>query len=166
MSQQYVTPDNAKWQRAVTTIFYSGLAAGLLDGIAGLVVYHFWFGFTPVKVFQFVASGIYGKASYTAGTETSVIGALIHFLIGFACAIPYFYAYPKMRVLHTWKITSGLVYGLFVYLFMNLVIMPLSNVAEGPPDVKLTIIRVIWHMLCVGLPIALITAKHYQPNKL
>lgn len=161
MSQKFRTLELQKEYSPLETILWSGLVAGILDGLAGIIVYYFWFGFTPVKVFQFVASGLYGKAAYSGGIPIAVIGFLLHFLIGYVSAVIYFYAFPKIRILRTRKFLSGIIYGLLVFLFMNVIIMPLSKVIEGPLDVKLTIIRIVWHMFCVGLPISLITAKYY-----
>src|ERR1700722_16208815 len=106
MSQRSGFLDAPKPASPWQTIFWSGLAAGVLDGLAGVIVYYFWFGFTPVKVFQFVASALYGKQAYSGGSETTLIGFILHFVIGYACAIVYFLAYPKIKVLQTRVVTS------------------------------------------------------------
>ena len=58
-------------------------------------------------------------------------------------------------------VAAGLLYGVAVYLVMNLVVLPLSNVAQRPFVPSLAVmIMVIIHMLCVGLPIALVTRRY------
>jgi len=64
-------------------------------------------------------------------------------------------------VLQKYKIASGLIFGLGVWLVMNLMVLPNSNIPKAPFDTRLAAIGIIWHMILVGLPIALITAKHY-----
>jgi len=162
MSNSVRMPDARQRTGALNNMLLSGTIVGILDGLAGIIVYHIWFGFTPGKVFKFVASGIYGKAAFAGGPGTIIIGILLHFVIGYACSVIYFYSYPKFRWLDKQPVWAGLTYGLLVFLFMNLLIMPMSAVVEGAFDLRLTIIRIIWHMVCVGLPISLITRNYYQ----
>jgi hypothetical protein len=54
----------------------------------------------------------------------------------------------------------GVIYGVAVYLFMNLVVLPLSA-ASPRYTVSSVAIQVAVHMTCVGLPIAL-TARRYS----
>jgi hypothetical protein len=49
-----------------------------------------------------------------------------------------------------------LLYGIAIYFFMNLVVLPLSGVPQRPFVPSLAMINI--HMLCVGLPIALVLA--------
>ena len=81
-------------------------------------------------------------------------------------AIIYFIAYPKIALLRSSKVTMGLLYGFGIWLVMNLLVLPYSNIPKGPFDVSLAIVGIVWHMVLVGLPIALITSKHFlKDNK-
>ena len=51
----------------------------------------------------------------------------------------------------------GLLYGIAVYFFMNLVVLPLSRVPHRPFVPSPVMIAI--HMLCVGLPIAWVLRK-------
>jgi hypothetical protein len=54
----------------------------------------------------------------------------------------------------------GLLYGVFVYLFMNFVVVPLSAVRRtGVPTLSSRIVAALIIMFCVGLPIALIVRR-------
>ncbi|MGH9908553.1 MAG: hypothetical protein ACRD8U_23590 [Pyrinomonadaceae bacterium] len=67
-----------------------------------------------------------------------------------------------MRFLVRQAIISGLLYGIAVFFFMNLVVLPLSavpfKVSFGASQL---ITGLIVHMLCVGLPIALVV-RHFS----
>lgn len=143
------------------TIIWSGLIAGILDSMAGVIVYYIYFDLNPLQVLQFIASGIYGPTAINGGASMVIAGLLLHFLIAYVCAIIYFYAFPKIAVLNKYAGASGLVYGFGIWLVMNMLILPYSNIPKSDFDAGLAIIGIIWHMVLVGWPIALITKQHY-----
>ncbi|MEP1035050.1 hypothetical protein [Ekhidna sp.] len=143
-------------------ILWSGLVAGVLDSLAGVVVYYIYFGLNPIQVLQFIATGIYGPTAIDGGALMTVIGLFFHFLIAYVVAILYFVAYPKLAVLREYKVIAGLVYGLGVWLVMNLLVIPSSNVPASPFDAGLAAVGIVWHMVLVGLPVALITSSYYK----
>jgi uncharacterized membrane protein YagU involved in acid resistance len=149
----------------IKTILKSGIVAGTLDAIAGVIVYYIWFKFNPFQVLQFIASGIHGPTAINSGIPMILAGMVYHYFIAFVVAIIYFFAYPKIRLLRDYKIISGLLFGLGIWLIMNLLVLPASNIPKGPFDAGLATVGIMWHMVLVGLPIALITAKHYEPKK-
>jgi hypothetical protein len=76
-----------------------------------------------------------------------------HFVIAFGAAAVYFAASQGIRFLIENAGVSGVLYG--VYFFMNRIVVPLSAAAKRPFSLKLMIVGVIIHILCVGLPISL-----------
>ncbi len=144
------------------TILWSGLIAGVLDAMAGIVVYFIYFGFNPFQVLQFIASGVYGPEAIDSGIPMMVAGTFFHFLIAFVVAAIYFWAYPKISLLRNNVVLMGLIYGAGIWAVMNLLILPSSNIPKAPFDASLAVVGIIWHMVLVGLPIALITAKHFS----
>ncbi|HBU76569.1 MAG TPA: DUF1440 domain-containing protein [Muricauda sp.] len=143
------------------TIFWSGLVAGILDAIAGVIVYYIFFGLNPLQVLQFIAAGVYGPGAINGGVGMILAGTFYHFLIAYVVAIIYFIAYPKIKLLRTNIVLMGLIYGLGIWLIMNLFVLPNSNIPKGPFDAGLAIVGIVWHMVLVGLPIAWITSKHF-----
>jgi uncharacterized membrane protein YagU involved in acid resistance len=58
-------------------------------------------------------------------------------------------------------IVSGLLYGIVVYFFMNLVVLPVSAFPHQVSfPISSLIIGLVVHMLCVGLPIALVVRRY------
>ena len=161
MSTKFQTLDLPSSSTALKTILLSGLAAGILDATAGVIVYYIWFGFNPLQVLQYIAAGVYGPGAINGGVGIILAGLFFHFLIAYVVAAIYFYAYPAISILNKYKIVAGMAYGVAIWLVMNLLVLPYTNLPTVPFDLGLAVTGIIWHMVLVGLPIALITAKHY-----
>lgn len=142
---------------AIKAISLAGLVAGVLDLTAACVTnYHL----SPVIIFQSIAAGIYGKASYEGGAKTAILGIVLHFVIAFGAAIVFYLASRKIRFLINQPIVSGVIYGILVYWFMQLVVLPLSNFpSKFSFTLKSAIVGLIVHILCIGLPIAFIIRR-------
>ena len=161
MSTENQTVESAKPATGFKTIFWSGLVAGILDGVASIIVLHAWFKLTPPQVMQWIASGIYSTAAFAGGTFTVIAGVFFHFVVAYVLAIIYFFAFPRIKFLSARPVLSGILFGLGIFLVMNLLVIPASNIQKSPFDPGLAAVSIAWHMLLVGLPIALITKKHY-----
>lgn len=157
--------DFTKSSSPTKTILWSGLVAGVLDAVAGVIVYYIFFAFNPFKVLQFIASGIHGPEALNGGVLMIIAGTLYHFIIAYACAVVYFFLYPRVALLRKNISIMGLLFGLAIWLVMNFLVLPLSNIPKSPFDINLAIVGVIWHMVLVGLPIAIITSKYFQKNE-
>ena len=160
-----ITPGlpSPKLKSPAKTIFLSGLTAGTLDILAAFFVYSALMQVvTPEQILLHVASGVFGKTIVGNETTTALIGLLFHFIIAFGFATAYFLIYPYVRFLHYNKVISGLLYGIFVWMIMNLIIVPISNASHAPFALNSAIRAVIILMLCIGLPISFITAKYYK----
>lgn len=142
---------------AIKAIGFAGLVAGVLDLTAACVTnYHL----SPVIIFQSIAAGIYGKASYEGGAKTAILGIFLHFVIAFGAAVTFYFASRKIKFLTDQPIVSGVIYGILVYWFMQLVVLPLSNFpSKFNFTLKSAVIGLIVHILCIGLPIALIIRR-------
>lgn len=151
---------------ALVTILIAGLVSGILDSIAASVVFYLKFGMQPGQVMQFVASAIFGPAAFAGGTTMVIIGTLMHFVIAFAIAAIYFYCYPKIQILGRFPVLSGFAYGLGVWLFLNIAIIPFTKIPPSPVELGAVIVGIIWHMVLVGLPISFIVRRHFFNNPL
>ncbi|WP_298420161.1 DUF1440 domain-containing protein [uncultured Kordia sp.] len=158
----FLSFDFTRSSSPIKTILWSGLISGILDSIAGVIVYYIYFGLNPLQVLQFIAAGVYGPEAINGGVGMILIGTFFHFLIAYVAAIIYFFAYPKISLLRNNKVLMGLLYGFVIWLFMNLLVLPYSNIPKGPFDIGLAIVGIVWHMVLVGLPIALITSKYLK----
>ena len=140
------------------TVVLGGTVAGILDAIDAVIAFYLVAGFNPVQVYQFVASGMLGKAAFEGGLSTAVLGLILHFFIAFVVAAVYYAASLAIPALHRQAIIFGLLYGVAVYLTMNYLVLPLSSVPPSPFSLVLFLNGIIGHALFVGLPIALLAA--------
>jgi hypothetical protein len=144
----------AQTPNTLLAVLWGGLACGVLDITAALVVYGY-FGAKPLRLLQGIAGGLLGSRTYGGGIGTALLGLLCHFVIAFSAAAVYVAASRVAPFLVRHAILSGALYGIAVYFFMNRVVVPLSAAAKFPFSFKMMVIGVVIHIFCVGLPIAL-----------
>ena len=140
---------------AAGTIGLGGAIAGVLD-ITDAIVFYAVRGVSPVTILQSIASGLIGANAYQGGAPTALLGLLLHFVIAFGAAAVFYLASVRIRVLWRRPFICGALYGLLVYLVMNLIVLPLSEFAVRPFEVNAAFFNLIFaHVVCVGWPIAL-----------
>lgn len=135
-----------------------GLCAGVLDITAACVNGYVRNGTSPQRIFQSVAGGWFGRDTFQGGWKTAAIGLFTHFLIATIWATVYSLAGAKLPHLTRHAIPCGVLYGVFVYLFMYGVVLPLSAWHSRFFNQSASAIAtgVVIHVFCVGLPLALI----------
>jgi hypothetical protein len=151
--------------RALDTILYGGVVVGILDGLFALVFYGLILGVQPMRIFQSVASGLLGRASYDGGVPTFLLGILLHFVVASCIAAVYYLASLKLPILIRRAVVCGLIYGVLAYLGMNYVVIPLSAAGSGRFSLRTFLPAIIGHALLVGLPIALLARRSAEANK-
>jgi len=135
-------------------ILWIGLLTGTLDGI-GAVIWAYKLG--PVIVFQFIASGAFGKAAFQGGMQMFWWGVAFHYFIAYAFTAILYVAYPSFYKFFRNKYLIGLEYGLITWIIMNFIVVPISKIGFQPiRHVVPIIIGIAILIICVGMPIALI----------
>jgi uncharacterized membrane protein YagU involved in acid resistance len=142
---------------AFLAIFWGGLACGVLDITQACIAWGIQNHLPPQRIFQSVASGLLGAKAFQGGATTAALGLFLHFLIAFTWAAIYYIASRQIAFLTQKPVIAGLLYGEFVWLMMNCVVLPLSAIHRWPPrtDPASIITGPIGHLFLVGLPIAL-----------
>ncbi len=142
-------------------IFLAGLLAGVLDITAACIqAYINNNNITPDRVLRYIASGIFGRKAFTGGSEMIILGLLFHFIIATGFAAIFVLLAQQLKFLSRHFVISGLVYGIIVWVIMNRVVVPLSEVRTGPFEWKKAVIAALILMFMIGLPIAWVN-KHY-----
>jgi len=150
------------------TILLSGLLVGTLDILSAFVDYYTATGKNPLAILPYIASGVFGKSVLTdASTGMMVMGLLFHYFIAFSFTVFFFWLYSKTRLLPANWILSGFVYGIFIWVIMNLIVVQLSGVPHGPVSAMKfnKIIKSALILICmIGLPLSFI-AHTWSPYK-
>ena len=144
--------------RAFRAIASAGLIAGILDITSAFVIAELK-GTGSIRMLQGIASGLLGPRSFEGGMATAGLGLAIHFLIAFTAASVFYAASRKLTFLTQHAVTSGLLYGIAVYLSMYWIVVPLAFV-NARHSVSRDVTAVLIHMLLIGLPISLIVRWH------
>ncbi len=147
--------------KAFDTVVLGGLIAGVLDGLDAVIYYGWSVGATPTRIFQHIASGLLGPASFQGGTATVALGVACHFSIAIGAAAVYYAASLLLPVLRSKPWFYGPAFGVLVYLFMHYVVVPLSlvPVRKAPMTTGALVDELISHTLFVGFPIALMAQR-------
>ena len=140
-------------------IFWAGLIAGTLDLTLACVVAWLITGVTPVRIFQTVASGLLGPASFDGGPGTAVLGLVLHFIIATTWAAVYYLGSHRLSFLIDHPTSAGVLYGVLVWLFMNFIVLPMSAVIKRPVPLSARIIGMTIIIIGIGLPIAFIVRR-------
>jgi hypothetical protein len=131
-----------------------GLLAGTLDIVYACVFWAVRADIPPTRIFQSVAAGLLGEASFQGGASTAALGLFLHFLIACTMALAYYVAARRWPVFARRPVPLGVAYGLLLYVVMNLVVVPHSAASPGSRDPTWIALTVAVHAFLVGLPIA------------
>jgi hypothetical protein len=142
--------------KSIKPIIVSGIVAGILDCISAVV---FLGKMNFAGVWKYVASGYFGKSAFSSGNEMVVYGLLFHFCIAIFWAIVFFFVVRKINFFKHYIIVGGLLYGIMIWLVMNLIVLPFTNIPQNPMTAIGAIKNIVILMLCVGLPISWIQNK-------
>lgn len=149
--------------RIFRAIVVAGLTVGVLDGLAA-VTNAALRGGSPLRVFQYIASALLGRDSFSGGWATASLGLTLHFLIACVVAVIYCGASLRFPVLVRRAFICGTIYGIAVYFAMAYLIVPLTAASQGPFSFAQLVIGGLTHIFCVGLPIALLTRRFALRN--
>jgi len=148
------------------TILIATLIAGTLDALAAVINYTINGGKFPSKIFQYIASGVVGQQAFTGGISMTILGIIFHYSIAFAFTLFFFLIYPRLKILSKNKILTAVAYGIFVWLVMNLIVIPTSNINAFPSDIKQGLVGAVILIVAIGLPLSFIISKYYQADSI
>ena len=147
----------------LNAILVTGFIAGVLDGLAAVLLHLIRGGRTPERIFNFIASGVFGPSAMTGGTPMVVAGIVFHMLIATIWTAIFFVAARQFEVLRRQILAASVAYGIFVWIMMNKVVLPLSRVQlGGPPAWNSILIGASVLVVCIGLPVALGAQRYFD----
>jgi hypothetical protein len=154
------------WKMVLKTIFLSGFVAATLDMLAAIIVYaHIQQKTTALKILQSIASAVFGKAAYDGGIEMGLYGLAFHFFIAFCFAAAYCFFFPYVSFFRKHTVISGVLYGVLIWLIMNLVVLPIAFQHSPSFTWGTAFTGIIILIVAVGLPISFITHIRYNKHR-
>jgi hypothetical protein len=117
---------------------------------------------TATQILQGIASGVFADDAFSGDPSMAWFGILFHYIIASSFTIFYFLIYPYVPFLRKQRILSGLLYGVFVWAFMNYAVLPFSHVRMSPFRLSSAMISAAILMVCIGLPVSWLTSRYYD----
>jgi hypothetical protein len=144
--------------RATAFVLAGGLLAGTLDITYACVYWGLKAGVQPTRIFQSVARGVLGAATFRGGASSAALGLFLHYFIAITMSFVYYLVARKWKALSNHAIMFGAAYGLVLYGVMTYIVVPLSRAGGGGGSDRMWIaLSIVVHMFLIGLPIALFT---------
>jgi hypothetical protein len=141
-------------------IIAAWLLAGTLDISSALIWVAIRSGKSPIPVFNYIASAVFGKDAFTGGTPMIIAGFLFHYLIALIFSLSLFLLYPAIHRFIKNKFLVGILFGFFNWAVMTLIVVPLTRIPARPFNLSNALINIGILMLAIGIPVSLI-AHHY-----
>lgn len=159
MEQKLTSLATPSYEGAFKTLALIGFIAGTLDAMGPILVN----GVSPSGMFKYIASGAFGaEKAFSGGGKMIAWGIFFHYFIAFSWTTFYFFLYPAVGFLQKNKFLSGVLYGIFVWVMMNRIVVPLSKIPQRPFELKGALIGVSILIVAIGLPIAILTQRYYS----
>ena len=109
----------------------------------------------------FIAAGLLGRRAIHGGAGIWVLGLALHFFIACIWAAVYYLASRKLPFLTEYPLVCGVNFGVWVELFMKLVVLPHSGLHATEP---IGIQDLAGKALLFGLPVVY-SVSHFAPAK-
>jgi hypothetical protein len=136
--------------------------SGTLDILFAMVLTVF-FGREIGNMLRYVGSGPFPQAT-EMGASGAIVGLLVHFTLMAIMAAAYVLAARRVPALIEKPIQWGVLYGLATYVVMNWLVVPMRFGTPLPPSPLSMATQLFAHIILVGIPIALITARNLRPR--
>jgi hypothetical protein len=148
-----------------SAILRTGILAGILDGSAAVIVHLIRGGRTPARIYNYIASGVFGPAAMSGGTPMVFAGIGFHMVIAMCWTILFYLAARQFEVLRRHAIAAAVGYGIFVWITMNKVVLPMSRV-QLPATVTWNsiIVGALVLVVCIGFPISLGARRYFSQH--
>lgn len=139
----------------------AGLLVGTLDISAAFTKFYLSTGKNPLLILKAIASGLFEPAAFSGSVGTMVLGLGLHYFIALSFTALFFWFYPKVAFLSRHKLAAGVLYGLFIWVVMNLIVVPLSRVPARPLHLLPALEEALILVFMIGVPLALLAGRHF-----
>jgi hypothetical protein len=147
----------------LSRLLAAGAVVAMLDGAFAVALYVYVLrACSTAQLMQSIASALLGRAAFRGGSATVGLGLALHFAVACGWTLAYAAlraASGRLRELTATirgALAAGAAFGIFIWLAMDLLILPLTRASATPFWSPLFLILLTWHALGVGIPLALI----------
>jgi uncharacterized membrane protein YagU involved in acid resistance len=151
-----LAPSPRGWIAPVVT---GGLLSGAIDLTYACTYHGIVSGVPPVRIFQSIGSGLFGKASFEMGATSATAGFIAHFVILIIAAGIFNAARRRFAYLREHAYVSGMIFGVGIWLTMNYVVLPLSAAPHFKSTLQGALSDFAVHVLLLGPAISLVAKR-------
>ncbi len=144
------------------TILWCGALVGTLDICAAFANAYISFEMGPISVLKYIASALFGASAHSGGTDMVIYGLLMHYAIAYFFTALFFVLYPLLGGGSQNNILIGVLYGVFIWLVMNLAVVPLTKIPHGHLHAPQAIVNAIILIIMIGVPVSFIASSFYS----
>ena len=116
-------------KQVAITIIMGGLIAGTIDIGSACVIN----SLSPLVILHAIASGLVGKAAFTGGAATALLGLTLQWAMSMLIAAIYLAVTASRPAWRRRWISTGCLAGVVIFAVMNYLVVPLSAAPFRPP---------------------------------
>ena len=146
-------------KKASAYVLLGGLVAGSFDITYACTFWYLKRGVLPSRVFQSVAAGLLGDASFTGGWRSAALGLALHYFIATSMAVTYYLFARRWSDLWEKPFVYGPMYGVLLYGIMNYIVVPLSAANPGSRNLLWVLLSIAVHAFLIGTPCAIFARR-------
>ncbi|RUL70978.1 hypothetical protein [Dyella choica] len=154
VSMDSSAPGNLRAQRTVLFAVFVTLVLATADLMFACTFWRELYGVPPMRILQGIAAGLLGKRAFLGGGSTAALGGLLHYVIMGGMVAAYYLVSRRATALTERPWSYGSLYGLALFVVMNLIVVPLSAMPKTPPVPSWIASSIVIHVV-IGLTIAL-----------
>ena len=128
--------------------------------LAAASLYWSWYGVSPLRVLQSIASWVLGAQAFASGTATAIAGALLY--AGLMCALAALYLRASRHFPILWRKPwlCGGGYGAAMYALVFELLVPHFTAAQaGPAPWHWTLVCLLAYVAVIGIPCGLMARR-------
>ena len=140
-------------------ILVATVLCGTLD-IADAAIFTLAHGHDPLAMLRSIAACVLGPGAMRGGHAMALVGLGLHFLIAAFWASFYVFLVGRVSAARRYPLAVGVIYGLFIYLVMNYVVLPHTALHIPLPRFGPGMVNgLLALMLLFGVPVSLLNRK-------
>jgi hypothetical protein len=140
-------------------IILAGLLVGTLDITAASIQFYIKTSLGPGPVLRYIAGAVFGPSAAKGGYGMMAAGLLFHYIIAMGFTLLFFGLYRLIPSLSKQRILTGIVYGIFMWCFMNFIVLPLSRVPNPVFHLNKALVATAILIVCIGFPLSFLAAR-------
>lgn len=146
------------------TVLLTSLLVGTTDLMYAIISIYIGSGKFPYQMLNYIAGGALGlQTSMKGGTSIAFLGLFFHYVIAYLYTLFFFIIFPRLKFLSFNKYLVGILYGVFVNVSMNQLVLRLTMLPAKTNAFNLTFACFDWIIFGIifGIPI---TYNAYKLN--